>query len=407
MVSPVSQAAINASLRRLGSPNRLVLNLMGDGEKSALDESPMGLSLWAAHLEESKIYLKDSLFAGDNLPPEAWAAHALLLAGPRRPLGEEREKALMDYLSKGGKLIILQDPMVVGFRAASLSGLGIDMPWGLAVDPDATWAGTEDFFIVSRDFPAHPVTMGLVQPVVWPLAGALVATNPASGPASESGDLESGSDSLNAAEAQNLASSDKNSETPMNSASDASPDSGKIAASEKASASVEPNASVNPSASVNPTSAENAAALDQADSGDPPSHTWSVALSSDAAWLETDRISLSERNHRYQAKIDLPGPLTLASATTVAGGGRLVLAADADLASNAFIVYAGNMAFLDNALYWLMGAQEELYSSAPIHWLDLTYAKARILFWLPTVVWPVLALIVWLRRYLGRRRQTA
>jgi hypothetical protein len=175
VVSPISQAAIDASIRRLLSPNRLVLNLMGDGEKSVFDASPMGLSLWASSLEKSKIHLKDCLWAQPALPPEAWAAHALVLAGPRRPLGEAREAALMDYLSKGGKLLIFQDPMVVGFRSAALRELGLSLPWGLVVDPYAAWAGTEDFFVISRDFPAHPLTMGLTQPVVWPLAGAVAA----------------------------------------------------------------------------------------------------------------------------------------------------------------------------------------------------------------------------------------
>jgi hypothetical protein len=340
VISPVAQVPINAALRRLSAPNRLVLNLMGDGEKSVLDSSPMGLSLWAESLQNSKIYLKDCVWAGEALPPEAWAAHALILAGPRRPLGEERERALMDYLEKGGKLLALQDPMVVGLSQGALAPLGLDLPWGLLVAPDATWAGTEDFFIVSRDFPAHPITAGLSQPVVWPLAGAVAATPAAGG--GQAGQGESG----------------------PGGPGEAGPE-----------------------------------------EGEPLSHTWVLALTSDAAWLETDRASLAGRSHRYQAGADLPGPLALASATSIAGGGRLALAADADLAANAFIAYAGNLAFLDNMLYWLLGAQEELPAPPAIAWLDLTHAKARALFWIPVVLWPLAVVLAWGRCYLGRRRR--
>lgn len=365
VVSPISQTAINASLRRLIAPNRLVLNLMGDGEKSALDASPMGLSRWADSLQASKIHLKDCHWAGPALPPEAWAAHALILAGPRRPLGEEREAALMDYLAKGGKLMILQDPMVVGFGSGALAPLGLAMPWGLVVDPDATWAGTEDFFIISRDFPAHPATLGLTQPVVWPLAGAVAAAAP------------------------------KNSEASGAGASKNGPSAGEVPESGSAEAAMVDGEGVG-GGSANPGPP----------ASDPLSHTWSVALSSGAAWLETDRASLADRSHRYQAKLDLPGPVTLASATSVAGGGRLFLAADADLAANGFISYAGNMAFLDNALYWLMGAQDELAPPSGAIWLDLTHAKARALFWIPIVIWPAAALLFWFRRHVKRRRQS-
>jgi hypothetical protein len=256
----------------------------------------------------------------------------------------------MEYLARGGKLLILQDPMVAGFNAGALAPYGLSMPWGLAVDPGAAWAATEDFFLVSRDFPAHPLTMGLTQPVVWPLAGALVASAPPEG-----------------------------------------------------AAPVGPGGTGDPAPSAADGLAGTEADAGAAETG-PASHTWAVALSSEAAWLETDRTSLAGRTHRYQPGGDLPGPLVLASATTIEGGGRLVLAADADLAANAFISYAGNQALLNSMVFWLLGAQEDLAPPPPTAWLDITHAKARALFWIPTVIWPLAVLLWWYRRYLRRRR---
>jgi hypothetical protein len=346
------------------------LNLVGDGEKSAMDASPMGLSLWAESLQNSKIFLKDCLWEGDRLPPEAFAAHALVLAGPRRPLGEERERALMDFLARGGKLLALQDPMVVGLSRGALAPLGLEMPWGLVVAPGSALAGAEDFFVVSRDYPAHPITMGLAQPVVWPLAGAVAAIEP---PREAAGPLGVGAEQKEDGEHKG----------------------------EGAAVGSEPRGD---GAEKQEGQAAKVKGAGAPEGSGPLSHTWALAATSEAAWLETDGASLANRSHRYQAESDLRGPLTLASATSISGGGRLVLAADADLAANAFITYAGNLALLDNMLFWLLGAQEELPPPPAVVWLDVTDAKARALFWLPAVIWPLAVVAVWGRFYLRRRR---
>jgi hypothetical protein len=321
-ISPIAQSTVNASLRRLISPNRLVYNLIGEGEKSVLDRSPMGLSNWAESLMGSKVYLQDLAWPGPNLPNEALAAGALILAGPRRPLGEEKEKALINFLARGGRLMILHDPLVIGLDPEALSPLGLSLAWGLAVDPEAAWAGTDDYFIVGQNFPAHPLTLGLVQPVVWPLAGAI---NPKEG----FGD--------------------------------------------------------NSSPEPNPLTG----------------HTWAVAMSSDSSWLETDLESISGRNHRFQAGQDPIGPLVLATATTLTSSGRLTLTADADLAANGFLPYAGNLNFVNNMLFWLLGAEDDLALPSSGIWLDIDKTKARLLFWLPTVFWPIAVVVIW---YFGFRR---
>jgi hypothetical protein len=337
-VSPINQRTINASLRRLISPYRTVYNLMGQGTKSVSDPSSMGLSLWAKSLVESKIYLLDLHWPGPQLPPEAAAANALVLAGPRSPLGEEREKALIDYLKSGGRLFILHDPLVAALDSSMLESLGLSMPLGLVVDPDSAWAGTNDFFIVSRDFPAHPLTMGLKRPVVFPLAGAIF---PVKG-------------GTNTHEDKNEKEASQSNENTFSSRL----------------------------------------------SG----HSWAVARTSDVAWLETDRSSIADNSFRYQKDQDILGPLTLASATSLTSGGRLIFTADADLAANGFIVFGGNLEFLNNSIFWLLEAQEDLATRSSGAWLDIDRFKARILFWVPTVFWPGLCLSLWLTFYYRRRR---
>ncbi|MDR1312240.1 MAG: hypothetical protein LBQ12_00740, partial [Deltaproteobacteria bacterium] len=58
-VFPVTRGQVDAALRRLVSPPRLVYCLMGEGAKSSTDGGPRGLSLWARHLSRRKIFVRD------------------------------------------------------------------------------------------------------------------------------------------------------------------------------------------------------------------------------------------------------------------------------------------------------------------------------------------------------------
>jgi hypothetical protein len=129
---------------------------------------------------------------------------------------------------------------------------------------------------------------------------------------------------------------------------------------------------------------------------EPPYHTWATALSSPGSWLETDTDQIARGAHRYEAQSDYNGPLVLASATSVVGGGRLAVMADADLAANGFVLYGGNLSFLNNTLFWLLGAEEDLSAPAPSgSVLNIDRGTARLLFWVPAVIWPLLVLSVW------------
>jgi hypothetical protein len=369
-VSPISRFTIDRSLRRLLSPNRLVFNLMGDGEKSVFDQSPMGLSRLADSLVNRKIYLQDLAWPGPGLPAEALAANALLLSGPRTPLGEERQKALIDYVIGGGKLFILQDPMVAGFDTSSLSIFGLDMALGLVVDPEAAWAGTEDRFIVGRDFPAHPITLGLEQPVIWPLSGAMILADQRTENTQADGGEEEVPLLKLVQEPDQAVGDGEGTQTPA------------------------------PAGLFSPPPGEEKTEKILF-------HTWAVAISSEASWLETDLPSIGRGAHRYQADEDRSGPLVLATATSVNGGGRLAVAADADLAANGFISYGGNLAFLTNTLFWLMGAEDDLPPSGQRGIaLHINHSRAKFLFWIPLVFWPLMALSVWFLYYRRRRSRS-
>ena len=173
-VAPVTEESLNGALTRLLHPeNRLVYFLNTFGEKMVQDRGPGGLSQWAEDLSARRLLAQDYYWPeGAPLPPEA---SALVLAGPRAPLGELREKLLLTHLKNGGKILIMVDPLTVALAPEFWRPFGLSLPDGLVVDPEANLAGTSDSFVVSQDYPAHALTRGLSGPTVWPLTGAFNA----------------------------------------------------------------------------------------------------------------------------------------------------------------------------------------------------------------------------------------
>jgi hypothetical protein len=394
-VFPVSRGQIDAALRRLISPPRLVYCLMGEGAKSSMDTGPRGLSVWARHLARRKIYVRDwEWTAGEPLPPQA---HAFVLAGPRMPLDEAKELELLALLSRGGKLMSLNDPLVAALSPGLFSPLTLLLPEGLVIDQTMSWAGTEDSFVVSEDFPAHPATMGQREPVIFPLAGAVFASDvSAAAPQARkgSGTAPAGPPASEAAAADEAG-------PPPPGGAAAAGGAGQV--SDSAAPGTRGGEAEAPQAQGGGPLPAPADGQGQAFVG----HTWAVAVTSGGAFLETDRESVGRKEPRFDRAADPAGPLVLASATSLAGGGRLVLAADSDFASNSYIGFAGNLSFATGLISWLTGTEDDLAGPRQGTVLIVTDSLSRFFFWGPVVFWPLAALLAWGRLFLRRRKASA
>jgi hypothetical protein len=414
-VFPITRGQLDAAIRRLVSPPRLVYCLMGEGAKSSMDTGPRGLSAWAGHLARRKIYVRDWEWAGDApLPPEA---HALVYAGPRMPPDPAKERELLDYLARGGRLMSLNDPMVAALDPALFAPLSLRLPEGLVYDQTRNWAGTDDAFIVADDFPAHPATLGMRGPVIFPLAGAVFTRDIAAGGTAGSG------------EAPGTSGTPRNggdpagTDAPGNAEGSAAPEGGGNGAPGAAQPGSPGDATGTedfggegavPASPADATGTEDsggggAVPAQPADAGTGSilAHSWAVALTSGAAFLETDRASIGRGEPRFDRERDPAGPMVLVSATTLAGGGRLVLAADSDFASNSYIGFAGNLDFATGLASWLVGDEDDLSGPRRGTVLMLTDSVSRLLFWGPVVFWPLLVLSVWGVFFLRRRKASA
>ncbi|MDR2405086.1 MAG: hypothetical protein LBE27_01800 [Deltaproteobacteria bacterium] len=357
LVSPLSESAINASLLRLLAAPRLIYNLQGEGERSATDASPRGLSLWSSFLEGKKVYVEDYFWnPSESLPKGA----TVMIIGPRMPLDEEKELALKKHLGSGGKALLLLDPLVASVDPSFLESFGLMIKDGLVVDPDSSLAGTESVFVIIKDLPAHPVTLGLSQPVMAPITGAIMT---------------------------------KGENTQAKDAPLLTGDSHQIKPQELSSYAKEDLDTGGSKDGINPA---------QPFLG----HTWALAQSGKESFLETDLTSIRDKNFKMDQDDPL-GPLSIACATSLEGGGKMVLVADSDLASNAYISYAGNAELLSNMLFWLEGAEDEL--GAPTQGFVLTVDSflARVFFFIPVIIWPLAVLGLWGIFYIKRQKRAA
>ena len=122
-----------------------------------------------------------------------------------------------------------------------------------------------------------------------------------------------------------------------------------------------------------------------------------LVLTSDQSWAETDLSVLEaqggQQTVRLDEGVDREGPVSLAAAAQRAGGGRLVVFGDSDVATNQYFDLQGNGDLALNALSWL-AEDESLISIRPkqagFSPIALTESQSDWIFWLSVILYPAI-----------------
>lgn len=120
-----------------------------------------------------------------------------------------------------------------------------------------------------------------------------------------------------------------------------------------------------------------------------------LVMTTDQSWAEIDLAVLQPRGGQQTVRldegVDRRGPISLAAAVEVAGGGRLVVFGDSDVAANRYFDLQGNGDLVLNALSWL-AEDESLISIRPrragFNPIALTERQADWIFWITMVLYP-------------------
>lgn len=146
-----------------------------------------------------------------------------------------------------------------------------------------------------------------------------------------------------------------------------------------------------------------------------------LATTAPQAYAETNTEKLLDGQSRFEGESDIAGPLHIAavstrrrasertgSGTTPEGAAsRVVVFGDSDFASNGSLNLSGNKDLVLNTIQWL-AEQEDLIAIRPRDALTqpvvISERQGRVVFWLPVIGMPALALVIGLSVSILKRR---
>ncbi len=157
-----SEQAVSQALQRLmRSGERQVYFLTGHGERAIEGQGRGSLARFARAVEETGAQADPLNLAEEGGIPEDTAL--LVLADPQQPLLEAEVERIRDYIDGGGNLLWLADKGVPDSLVPLAQALGVELDAeGTAVDPRAQLFGIQDpTRVLISSYPAHPATEGL------------------------------------------------------------------------------------------------------------------------------------------------------------------------------------------------------------------------------------------------------
>ncbi len=165
-VSVVSEQEITAGLVRLISPEeRVVYFLIGHGEYSPDDTGDRSYAQVKKTLESKNYQVRTLSLISTNQVPED--ADVIIIAAPRKPVSQDEVDALSQYVSGGGALIVMEEPvMMTEFGEASdpLSEY-LDQNWGILLGNNMVvdLTSNQPFAPYAAEYGSHVITQKLQQ----------------------------------------------------------------------------------------------------------------------------------------------------------------------------------------------------------------------------------------------------
>jgi ABC-type uncharacterized transport system involved in gliding motility auxiliary subunit len=167
----VSESSLTSALIRISRDAQKTLYFVeGHGEHPLSDKERGGYSYLNESFTGQGFSVKPLLLLSEKKVPDD--AAVVILGGPQRPFAEEERVALDAYLSRGGQLFVLVDPLVETGLAPLLAKWGVQMDNDLIVDPTSGLGGVVP--VVNR-YPEHEITRKFNLATFFPLARSVTA----------------------------------------------------------------------------------------------------------------------------------------------------------------------------------------------------------------------------------------
>jgi len=169
----VEEKVTNAILRVTRDAKKTVYCLTGHGERSIDDTEAQGLSGMKEAIESEGYAIRSLLTLRDSIPSDCTV---LAMPGPEKDIFPPERAMIERYLSAGGKLLVLVDPLIVLPRIDSLvAGYGIEITGSIVIDRYGKLLAGNYLTPIVNTYGKHPITEDFRLASFFPQARALVA----------------------------------------------------------------------------------------------------------------------------------------------------------------------------------------------------------------------------------------
>lgn len=174
----IDETTLTNALFQLAATNeRWVSFLSGHGERSADGVANFDFGTFSKALNQHKIRARSLNLATVQAIPDN--SDLLIISAPSVSLMAGELTLIKSYIDHGGNLLLLTDPDN-NHLAPLFDELGIRVLAGKLVDGKSKLYGIDDpSFVVTSEYPKHPLTKGFQTITVYPMVSAL-AINPTS-----------------------------------------------------------------------------------------------------------------------------------------------------------------------------------------------------------------------------------
>ncbi len=178
-VTTVTEQELTGALVRLINPSsEAIYFLIGHGERSPDDTGDQSLSQLKSTLESKNYAVATlNLLATNKIPDDA---RVIVIAGPTKPVSQGEVDQLNSYLTNGGSLIVMEEPLPTtdfGDAADPLADY-LAQNWGVTLGKDIVvdLSSQQAFVSYAASYANHPITQKMQSLVsVFPTARSVEA----------------------------------------------------------------------------------------------------------------------------------------------------------------------------------------------------------------------------------------
>jgi ABC-type uncharacterized transport system involved in gliding motility auxiliary subunit len=165
----------NALLKLSRKEQKKIYFLTGHDERSLSADARDSFSNARSALEKNLYAIAEfNLLQQEDVPADA---AAVIIAGPRKQIPEREQGIMKNYLARGGKVMLMLDPLTETGMKGFLEGYGIEISQDVVVDRLSRLFGASERVPVVMEYGPHKITDNFSQPTFYPDARSVVPSD--------------------------------------------------------------------------------------------------------------------------------------------------------------------------------------------------------------------------------------